>query len=278
MAATNTFGREYTYAAPGGTNVGKLESASMLRTVSHELTHYMAEAAQTEFSALQDFMVQRLSQWEGHSIQDLVEGKMATAEQAGHPITAQEALEEVVADGCEMMLRDSKAVQQLAEENRTLFEKVRDWMKKFFESLRKAFECARLPQGQRNPEQGRALGMMKQHGAVLAKGWLLGMQFAVMLESGEYFTAAKRANALSLRIRDAFRAKGIPFLTESVTNQQFVLLDKRQQDYFAEKYSFEKMGTTDRGDIIRFLNVVLDEHREIVHAVAGDPRRPSASR
>nr|DAI05183.1 MAG TPA: Macoilin family [Caudoviricetes sp.] len=124
----------------GAAYEGKLESASMLRTVSHELTHYMAEAAPTEFSALQDFMVQRLSQWEGHSIQDLAEGKMATAEQAGHPITAQEALEEVVADGCEMMLRDSKAVQQLAEENRTLFEKVRDWMKKFFESLRKAFE------------------------------------------------------------------------------------------------------------------------------------------
>lgn len=124
----------------GAAYEGKLESASMLRTVSHELTHYMAEAASTEFSALQDFMVQRLSQWEGHSIQDLAEGKMATAEQAGHPITAQEALEEVVADGCEMMLRDSKAVQQLAEENRTLFEKVRDWMKKFFESLRKAFE------------------------------------------------------------------------------------------------------------------------------------------
>lgn len=102
------------------------------------------------------------------------------------------------------------------------------------------------------PLKRRFKACMKQHGAVLAKGWLLGMQFAVMLESGEYFTAAKRANALSLRIRDAFRAKGIPFLTESVTNQQFVLLDKRQQDYFAEKYSFEKMGTTDRGDIIRF--------------------------
>lgn len=148
----------------GAAYEGKLESASMLRTVSHELTHYMAEAAQTEFSALQDFMVQRLSQWEGHSIQDLVEGKMATAEQAGHPITAQEALEEVVADGCEMMLRDSKAVQQLAEENRTLFEKVRDWMKKFFESLRKAFEGVEAV----HPE---SIHMMENYAGELQKLW-----------------------------------------------------------------------------------------------------------
>lgn len=148
----------------GAAYAGKLESASMLRTVSHELTHYMAEMAPTEFSALQDFMVQRLSQWEGHSIQDLVEGKMATAEQAGHPITAQEALEEVVADGCEMMLRDSKAVQQLAEENRTLFEKVRDWMKKFFESLRKAFEGVEAV----HPE---SIHMMENYAEELQKLW-----------------------------------------------------------------------------------------------------------
>lgn len=148
----------------GAAYEGKLESASMLRTVSHELTHYMAEAAPTEFSALQDFMVQRLSQWEGHSIQDLVEGKMATAEQAGHPITAQEALEEVVADGCEMMLRDSKAVQQLAEENRTLFEKVRDWMKKFFESLRKAFEGVEAV----HPE---SIHMMENYAGELQRLW-----------------------------------------------------------------------------------------------------------
>lgn len=148
----------------GAAYEGKLESASMLRTVSHELTHYMAEAAQTEFSALQDFMVQRLSQWEGHSIQDLAEGKMATAEQAGHPITAQEALEEVVADGCEMMLRDSKAVRQLAEENRTLFEKVRNWMKKFFESLRKAFEGVEAV----HPE---SIHMMENYAGELQRLW-----------------------------------------------------------------------------------------------------------
>lgn len=119
---------------------GKLEDASMLRTVSHELTHFMAETAEAEFKELQSFLVEKLSAWEGHSIQDLVDEKLAVAKSHGRDISTEEALEEVVADGCEMMLRDSKAIRQLAEENRTLFEKVRDWMTRFFDALRKAFE------------------------------------------------------------------------------------------------------------------------------------------
>ena len=119
---------------------GKLEDASMLRTVSHELTHFMAETAEAEFKELQSFLVEKLSAWEGHSIQDLVDEKLAAAKSHGRDISTEEALEEVVADGCEMMLRDSKAIRQLAEENRTLFEKVRDWMTRFFDALRKAFE------------------------------------------------------------------------------------------------------------------------------------------
>lgn len=176
----------------GAAYEGKLESASILRTIAHELTHYMAEMASTEFSALQDFMVQRLSQWEGHSIQDLAEGKMATAEQAGHPITAQEALEEVVADGCEMMLRDSKAVQQLAEENRTLFEKVRDWMKKFFESLRKAFEGVEAV----HPE---SIHMMENYAGELQKLWDEAFTAAVKnAKYGRYISADVNDNLLSL--------------------------------------------------------------------------------
>lgn len=177
----------------GAAYEGKMENASMLRTVSHELTHYMAEAAQTEFSALQDFMVQRLSQWEGHSIQDLVEGKMATAEQAGHPITAQEALEEVAADGCEMMLRDSKAVRQLAQENQTLFQKVKNWMKKFFESLRKAFEGVEAV----HPE---SIHMMENYAEELQRLWDEAFTAAVTnAKEGFLNEAQKDAKAQALR-------------------------------------------------------------------------------
>ncbi len=87
---------------------------------------------------------------------------------------------------------------------------------------------------------------MKQNGAVLAKGWLMGLQFATMLESGEYFEATKRADALAMRIKKAFENKGVPFAVESFTNQQFVILTEQQKEALAQKYYFEEDGDTQR--------------------------------
>ena len=52
---------------------------------------------------------------------------------------------------------------------------------------------------------------MKQNGAVLAKGWLMGLQFATMLENGDYFEKTKRADELALQIKEAFEQKKVPF-------------------------------------------------------------------
>ena len=54
-------------------------------------------------------------------------------------LTREEAIEEVVADGCEMMLKDSQAIRKLVEKDRTLAEKIYDFLKNFFNKLRKAF-------------------------------------------------------------------------------------------------------------------------------------------
>ena len=98
----------------------------------------------------------------------------------------------------------------------------------------------------------RFKAFMKQHGAVLAKGWLLGLQFAVMLEGGEYFEGAKRANEQALRIKKAFCSKNIPLWVDSFTNQQFVVLSDEQMSLLADKYSFEITEKTDRGTVVRF--------------------------
>ena len=100
--------------------------------------------------------------------------------------------------------------------------------------------------------QYRFKAYMKQQGAVLAKGWLMGMQFALMLESGEYFEAAKRADALAMQIKKAFAAKGIPFWVDSSTNQQFVILTPRQKETLAKGYYFEEEGAAPQGTVVRF--------------------------
>ena len=65
---------------------------------------------------------------------------------------------------------------------------------------------------------------MKQRGAVLAKGRLLGIQFEALLKDGLYFDLARHANALAVRLRDGMAALGVPFPVPSPSNQQFPVL------------------------------------------------------
>ena len=97
---------------------------------------------------------------------------------------------------------------------------------------------------------------IKQHGGMLAKGRLLGIQFAELLRGGNdclYFELARHANREAMRIRRAFEQKGIPMWNDSLTNMQFPALTKEQQSRLAEKYIFEVWGRyDDTRDIVRF--------------------------
>ena len=65
---------------------------------------------------------------------------------------------------------------------------------------------------------------MKQRGAVLAKGRLLGLQFQALLKDGLYWELARRANEMAFRLRDGLSALGCAFPLPSPTNQQFPVL------------------------------------------------------
>lgn len=83
---------------------------------------------------------------------------------------------------------------------------------------------------------------IKQNGAMLAKGWLLGLQFYTLFKDGLYFDIARKANAQAMRIKKAFEKREIPFFTDSPTNQQFVVLDDDKLKKLSEKFVFEYEG------------------------------------
>ena len=109
---------------------------------------------------------------------------------------------------------------------------------------------------------------MKQNGAVLAKGWLMGLQFAVMLQNGEYFERTKRADELAMQIKTAFERKGVPFWVDSFTNQQFVILSDSQKEVLAKGYYFEEEGTVPQGTVVRFCTSWATTQAEVDALVA----------
>ena len=114
--------------------MGMTETA-ILKTAAHELTHFI-QANSAQYEALKSFVVNKLTHEEGVSFEDLVADK-----QRREPgLEYDEAVDEVVADACEMMLGDSTVVEQLAKENRSLAEKIRDWLREWVENLKIALE------------------------------------------------------------------------------------------------------------------------------------------
>ncbi len=82
--------------------------------------------------------------------------------------------------------------------------------------------------------------IVKQHGALLAKGRLLGIQFDTLMSDDLYFRLARHAVVQAMRLRDAFVAKGYKMYSNSPTNQQFVLLSKDTIARLSKDFVFEQ--------------------------------------
>lgn len=79
---------------------------------------------------------------------------------------------------------------------------------------------------------------IKQHGGMLAKGRLLGIQFETLFSDNLYEKIAKSADEFAMDIRNAFEKKGISFAYESTTNQQFPILNEEQVAKLQQQFTF----------------------------------------
>ena len=80
--------------------------------------------------------------------------------------------------------------------------------------------------------------MIKQQGALLAKGWLLGVQFDELFTDDLYLKLGKNANDTAAMVRKALTEKGYPLCFNSPTNQVFVLLEDEKYQALSEKINF----------------------------------------
>ena len=88
---------------------------------------------------------------------------------------------------------------------------------------------------------------MKQKGAMLAKGRVLGLQFLALFENGLYFKISKHADDMAQLIRRACQEAGYPFLYDSPTNQQFPIMPEKTIKQLEEFYAFSHTRRLDRG-------------------------------
>ena len=108
-----------------------------------------------------------------------------------------------------------------------------------------------------NPDLGEAFFTeIKQHGALLAKGRMLGIQFDELFTDGLYEKIADRAVKLAMRIKRELLAKGYRFYNDSYTNQQFPIISKKKLDEIADQVVLDDWGPYgDAADGMRLVRI-----------------------
>jgi threonine aldolase len=91
---------------------------------------------------------------------------------------------------------------------------------------------------------------VKQHGALLAKGRLLGIQFDTLFTDNLYFRISRHAIETAMKLKALFMEHGIPFYIDSPTNQQFPILNTQQMKRLKGKVAFEVWQKLEDGSAV----------------------------
>ena len=111
------------------------------------------------------------------------------------------------------------------------------------------------------------LTTVKRHGALLAKGRLLGIQFDVLFTDGLYFRIGQHAMNMAAKLKKILSDAGCTFYLTSPTNQQYIVIENDKMAALAEKVAFSFWEVVDDAHTaIRFVTSwgTTDEDLEVL--------------
>ena len=131
---TNTL---YVSVNAGMQSITDITGSAILKTASHEITHYIAASGTQTYSLLEDYVLSRFTEQYGEkSVDNRIEDiQEQYKDQVGKELTREQAKEEMVAAACEMMLKNSEVFERLARQNLTLAQRIKAGLDGFIKKL-----------------------------------------------------------------------------------------------------------------------------------------------
>ena len=117
---------------------GNFGENAIIRTAAHELTHYIQEASPQMYADLKKAIID--TYYKGS--EDTFAGLVREKQDVYKNMSLEEISDEVIADACEMMLKDGSAVNKLMKDNITLGNRIKTWMDAFLNKIKAAFTKA----------------------------------------------------------------------------------------------------------------------------------------
>ena len=124
------------YEAKSGVVRLNINSKNILQTASHELTHFIQDYAPTEYGAYKQMAATILMDRDGVTADELVRNYEARYAAAGQNLSRDQIWDEIVSDGTGLMLNDENLIKQVTSENRTLAQKIVDFISDMIDSIK----------------------------------------------------------------------------------------------------------------------------------------------
>ena len=113
---------------------------AMMRVAAHELTHYIEQWNPKGYQSLRELLLDYYYQKDYDTVRALVQEQLELAQQNGQRIGEAEAMDEVIANACEMMLSDAEAITAIAQKNQTLGKRIRAWIERTLSAMKDALK------------------------------------------------------------------------------------------------------------------------------------------
>lgn len=115
----------------------------------------------------------------------------------------------------------------------------------------------------------RFFTVKKQHGALLAKGWLLGVQFDTLFTDNLYLKISKNAIDCAMLLKQQLKKKGVKLFADSPTNQQFFVLSNVDYKRISKKVGMQIWQPIDEKYVaVRLVTSWATKQEDILQAVS----------
>lgn len=105
--------------------------------------------------------------------------------------------------------------------------------------------------------------LMKQKGALLAKGYILGVQYDCLFTDDLFFRLAKHENEIAQYLKEELKGLGVKFFMNSPTNQQFIILKNEVIEVLKNKFEFEVWEPGETETVIRLVTSFASKKEDV---------------
>ena len=188
----------------------------MTRAMSHEITHSIKTTAPKQYAELERFVLREMDKQ--HNQEALIKAKISDYAAAGVELDRQGAIDELVAEACEQMLERTDVLNKLAQENKTLWEKIKDYIKSTIQKLKNLYKGMKANSPEARMLQGVIDELQRKWDAAFAAS--LTAETAETTGDNQHSIAGRNAEIANIIALDEAKQMEVDGYSESEIYQQ----------------------------------------------------------